>query len=377
MMKSMPQIVVKTAPRAYSVIVEEGLLSHIGQRLAGLMKRNGKPGARVLVIASGPVRRLWGKPLLESLRLAKIDAAVVEMPDGERAKNLKTSEQLTEKLARAHADRNSIIVAFGGGVVGDVAGFVASIYMRGIDVVQVPTTLLAQVDAAIGGKTGVNLRAGKNLVGHFHNPLAVFVDPTVLGTLPERQFRAGLFEVLKCGVIGHPALFAEFDGRNSEKLRGNSALMQEMIVQAVKLKAAVVAADERESDLRRVLNFGHTIGHALETESGYKKFLHGEAVAWGMIAACWIAVETGHLAEVDAKRISDAVISLGPLPAVTASDRAVLRLLQSDKKTIHGVLHFVLPTKVGRVSIVKDVPERAVVNAVRFIREMSATSRKS
>ncbi len=348
-------------------------MRRVGQRLAGLLKKEGKSGARIFVVTNASIRRNWGAPLEQSLRAAKLEFTLIEMRDGERAKNLRTVETLAEKLERSRADRKSILIAFGGGVVGDVAGFVASIYMRGIDVVQIPTTLLAQVDAAIGGKTGVNLTAGKNLVGCFHNPRAVFVDPGVLATLSAREFRAGLYEVLKCGVIGNPALFAEFDGRDSEKLRGNPPLLQEMIVQAVKLKGKVVAEDERESDLRRVLNFGHTIGHALETESGYKKFLHGEAVAWGMIAACRIAVETGHLSEADGLRISKAILSLGPLPSVTASDKAILRLVRSDKKTAAGVIHFVLPTKVGKVAIVRDVPEEVVLSAMSFLREFSAT----
>jgi len=276
-------------------------------------------------------------------------------------------------LMRLGADRNAVIVAFGGGVVGDVAGLLASLYMRGVDVVQIPTTVQAQLDAAIGGKTGVNLRTGKNLIGTFHQPRAVLIDPAVLSTLPERQFRAGLYEALKCGVIGGPALFARMEKVQVKALRRDVAGLEWVIAESVRLKAEVVCADEREGGLRRVLNFGHTIGHALEAESGYRQFLHGEAVAWGMIAATHIAVATGRIDNNAARRISDAVLSLGPLPRVEARSRDIVRLLRSDKKTRDGIVHFVLPLEIGKVEISNDVPGEVVVEAVNELRRMSRT----
>jgi 3-dehydroquinate synthase len=211
------------------------------------------------------------------------------MPDGERSKRLATLEKLAEKLVKQGADRGVTLIALGGGVVGDVTGFLASIYMRGVDVIQAPTTVLAQVDAAIGGKTGVNLASGKNLLGTFHQPRAVLVDPSVLETLPSREYQAGLYESLKCGIIGDPELFKLFEDRRREILDRDPVVIEKVIADSVRLKASVVSADEREGGLRQILNLGHTIGHALEAETRYTQLLHGEAVAWGMIAATHIA----------------------------------------------------------------------------------------
>jgi 3-dehydroquinate synthase len=236
--------------------------------------------------------------------------------------------------------------------------------MRGVELVQIPTTVLAQVDASIGGKTGVNLRAGKNLVGTFHHPRIVLIDPAVLSTLPEREFRGGLYEALKCGVIGRPELFRVLEESDVRELRRNPAKLEWVIAESVRLKAEVVSSDEREGGLRRVLNFGHTIGHALEAETKYRRFLHGEAVAWGMIAAARIAAKVDRLEVVAATRITDAVRALGPLPKIETRSRNILRRLQSDKKTRNGVVHFVLPSEVGKVEIVNDVPDRVVIEAV-------------
>jgi 3-dehydroquinate synthase len=245
------------------------------------------------------------------------------------------------------------------------------VYMRGVDLVQIPTTLQAQVDAAIGGKTGVNLRAGKNLLGTFHQPSGVLIDPAVLSTLPDREFRAGLYEVLKCGVIGNPELFGWLEQNNLSKLRSDVAKLEWVIAESVKLKAEVVSSDERESGLRRVLNLGHTIGHALEAATGYRRFLHGEAVAWGMIAAAKISVAMDKLDTSSARRIIQAVFGLGTLPKVEVNSQKILRLLQADKKTRDGIVHFVLPRAIGRVAIVNDVPERVVLNAINELKRLS------
>ncbi len=327
----------------------------------------------LFVVTVPPVNRKWGKKLMKSLSVAGFKSRLVEMRDGERHKKLATVEQLAEKLTRLGADRNAVIVAFGGGVVGDVTGLLASLYMRGVDLVQIPTTVQAQLDAAIGGKTGVNLRSGKNLLGTFHQPRAVLIDPAVLSTLPEREFRAGLYEAVKCGVIGKPALFGCLEKIELKALRRDAAALEWVIAESVRLKAEVVSSDERESGLRRVLNFGHTIGHALEAESGYRRFLHGEAVAWGMIAATHIAAVTGRIDSHAARRISDTVFNLGKLPRVEAGSRDIVRLLQSDKKTRNGVVHFVLPREIGKVETAADVPEKVVIEAVNELRRFSAT----
>jgi len=248
---------------------------------------------------------------------------------------------------------------------------VASLYMRGVDLIQIPTTVLAQVDASIGGKTAVNLRAGKNLVGTFHHPRTVLIDPAVLSTLPDREFRAGLFESLKCGVIGKPELFRALENVDTNKLRKDPEMLEWIIAESVRLKAEVVSSDERENGLRRVLNLGHTIGHALEADTGYRHFLHGEAVAWGMIASANIASAVDRIDCISASRITDAVRALGRLPKVESRSRDLLRLLQSDKKTRNGVVHFVLPREIGKVEIANDVPEQAVIEAVDELRRLS------
>jgi len=352
----------------YDAIISSGLLLTAGEHLRDLVEND----KRLFVITVPPVRRKWGKKLMASLTAAGFFARMIEMQDGERHKKLSTVELLAEKLTRLGAERNAVIIALGGGVVGDVAGMLASLYMRGINVVQIPTTVLAQVDASIGGKTGVNLRTGKNLLGTFHQPLAVLIDPSVLATLPEREFRAGLYESLKCGVIGNPELFRRLQNINIRDLRRNSTELEWVIAESVKLKSEVVSADEREGGLRRILNFGHTIGHALETESNYRHFLHGEAVAWGMIAATHIAVATGRLDQQTGNQIIESVLALGPLPKVTAESRKILKLLQTDKKTMNGMVHFVLPTKIGAVEIVNDVPEFVIVKSANLLRKLSS-----
>ena len=271
-------------------------------------------------------------------------------------------------MVEAGADRKALVVAFGGGVIGDAAGFLASIFMRGVPVVQIPTTVVAQLDASFGGKTGVNLRSGKNLVGAFHQPRMVLVDPQVLATLEERDFRSGLFEAVKCGVIRDRRLF-EFMVRASRKIRDrNRQALERIIVDSVRVKARVVSADERESGLRAILNFGHTIGHALESATGYSQLLHGEAVAWGMVAAANLASEVGACSPATAAQITSAIASYGPLPPFQATTADVIARLSADKKRVAGALHFVLPQKIGKVTITSEVPPEAIYSAVEHIR---------
>ena len=366
----MTRVTIAVQPRPYDAIIENGLLERAGQQLRSLMGNN----QQLFVVTVPPVHRRWGKKLMTSLSAAGFKARLVEMRDGERSKKLATIEELAERLTRLGADRNAVIVAFGGGVVGDVAGLLASLYMRGVDVVQIPTTVQAQLDAAIGGKTGVNLRAGKNLLGTFHQPRVVLIDPAVLSTLPERESRAGLYEALKCGVIGKPELFSCLEKTRATDVHRDTAMLEWVLAESVRLKAEVVSSDERESGLRRVLNVGHTIGHALEAESGYRHFLHGEAVAWGMIAATHIAVMTGRIDSNAALRISNAVLSLGKLPKIEARSRDILHLLHTDKKTRDGIVHFVLPREIGKVEIVNDVPEKVVIVALTELRRLSKSA---
>ena len=290
---------------------------------------------------------------------------ILFFPGGETNKRLSAVETLAEEMVARGADRTSIVIGFGGGVVTDVSGFLAAIFMRGIPVVQVPTTLLAQVDAATGGKTGVNLAIGKNLIGSFHQPQAVLIDPDVIATLPDREYHAGLFEVIKCGVIRDAALFDLLEKDADAVLAKRADLVDQLIAAAVRIKAEVVTADERESDLRRILNFGHTVGHAIEAETGYKRFLHGEAVAWGMLAATALARRLDMLDADEAKRIQKTVCRYGPLPSASdLSADALIGRLGSDKKTLKGKVHFVLPTEIGAVKVVSGIPEAEIRGAI-------------
>jgi 3-dehydroquinate synthase len=362
----MISIPVAAASCSYDVLIGSGLLAHAGESLSKILDNR-----RAIIVTVPPVRKRWGKVLLKSLTDAGIACTVIEMPNGERAKRLSTLESLAEKLIKLEADRNTFLIALGGGVVGDVTGFLASIYMRGIGVIQIPTTVLAQVDAAIGGKTGVNLASGKNLLGTFHQPRAVLIDPDVLATLSVREYRAGLYESLKCGIIGDPGLFRLFEDRHREILDRDPGVIEKVIADSVRLKASIVRADEREGGLRQVLNFGHTIGHALEAETGYTQLLHGEAVAWGMIAATHIALAFGKLDSVTAGRITNAVIGFGKLPRVKFEGANIVKRLRSDKKTRSGVIHFVLPREIGKVEIASDVPDTIVRSAVDEVRRLA------
>lgn len=363
----MTTVQVTVQPRPYEVRIERGLLTQAGTLLQDFLPRS----TRLFVVTVAAVRRKWAKILVRSLKAVGFDVEVLEMPEGERFKRLASVESLAEKLTRLGAERSAAILAFGGGVAGDVAGFLASIYMRGVDVIQIPTTVLAQVDASIGGKTGVNLKSGKNLIGTFHQPRMVLIDPQVLSTLPEREYRAGLYEALKCGVIGNPDLFREFEGNREGILKRDPQTVERLITESVRLKAHVVSVDEKENGLRRVLNFGHTVGHALEAETGYRTLLHGEAVAWGMVAAARIAVISGKLGGPTGGRISNATLELGRLPRLNVRGKSIVRRLQADKKTRAGKVHFVLPTEIGKVEIVNDVPESAVLEAIDEIRRLS------
>jgi len=340
------------------------MLVSVGREIRRLFPRQ---APRTYVVTSPNVRRYWGQTLEKSLHRASVRYSILEMQDGEPAKRLATVEHLAEQLVREHADRSSAVLAFGGGVVGDSAGFLAAMYMRGIPVIQVPTTVVAQLDASIGGKTGVNLQSGKNLVGAFHQPRAVFVDPEILSTLEYREFRSGLFEALKCGVIRDGQLFEMMEKAAGQILQRDQKLISRMITASIRVKAEVVSADEKETGLRRILNFGHTVGHALESATLYSAFLHGEAVAWGMIAACHIAEAVGACKPNTAQRIRTAVLGYGPLPPVSCRAQEVFERLWSDKKVVRGKLHFVLPRSIGRVKIVADVPQDVIRLAVERI----------
>lgn len=352
----MPVFEVRTAQHNYQNVVERGLLRHISSYIPA------NAGKR-FVITTEDVWQFYGQTLQEQFRDNNVD--VLFFPGGESNKRLRIVESLAEDMIARGGDRTSIVIGFGGGIVTDVSGFVAATFMRGIPIVQIPTTLLAQVDAATGGKTGVNLASGKNLVGSFHQPQAVLIDPDVLSTLPQREYRAGLFEVIKCGVIRDAALFELLERNADHVLAQKPDVVDQLIAAAVRIKAEVVSADERESDLRRILNFGHTIGHAIEAETEYTRFLHGEAIAWGMLAATRLSAILGLLDESDARRIQTTICSYGPLPSARDlnSDHLIARL-GSDKKTVKGKVHFVLPTAIGAVTVRSGISDETIDRAI-------------
>lgn len=350
----MPAFQVETAQRTYASIIERGILRRIPHFIP-------KGSGKLFVVTTDDVWSLHGEALQDGLN----NVHVLYFPGGEANKRLNAVEQLAEQMLQFGADRTSVIIGFGGGIVTDVAGFLAAIFMRGVPVLQIPTTLLAQVDAAVGGKTGVNLVSGKNILGSFHQPIGVLIDPDVLSTLSSREYHAGLFEVIKCGVIRDAVLFELLETRVDDVLSLQSDVVDRLIGAAVRIKAEVVSADEREGDLRRILNFGHTVGHAIEAETAYLQFLHGEAIAWGMLAATRLAELTGLLNPASASRISRLVCCYGPLPPANHldPDRLVSRLA-SDKKTLQGKVHFVLPTAIGEVKIVCGIDPALVRRAI-------------
>jgi 3-dehydroquinate synthase len=350
----MPSYTVKTPEREYQAHVEPGIIERAAQYIPAKV-------SRVFVVTNDDVWRHQGARLEHGLSGVAFEKLV--LPAGEPNKRLAPLEALACEMIDRGADRQSLIIAFGGGIVTDMAGFLAAIFMRGIPVIQVPTTLLAQVDAAVGGKTGVNLANGKNLIGAFHQPLAVLVDPAVTETLPEREYRAGLYEVIKHGIIASEPLFHLMKERREKVLAKCSAEVTEIIAESVRIKAEVVSADEKENGLRRILNFGHTFGHALEAETKYERFLHGEAVAWGMKAATHLAAMEGLLP--DATAILDVIESYGPIPRLQGIQvDALQRRLTADKKTVHGRIHFVLPVEIGKVEVVSGIDEGRVKTAI-------------
>jgi 3-dehydroquinate synthase len=348
----MPIFQVQTPQRSYEAIVERGAVRRISEFLPA------KPG-KVFVVTTQDVWALHGNCF------AGIPHQAILFPGGESKKRLSEVEAMAGQMIALGADRSSVIVAFGGGIVNDTGGFLAAIFMRGVPVIQVPTTLLAQVDAAVGGKTGVNLVSGKNLLGSFHQPLAVLIDPDVLKTLPEREYRAGLYEIIKCGVIRDADLFHLLDEGIASVLAQDPEIVERIIADAVRIKAEVVSADEREGGLRRILNFGHTVGHALEAETQYSRFLHGEAVAFGMRAATFLARRASNLDSGDADAIDRVISKYGPIPALNGiSAGSLAKRLVSDKKTIQGNVHFVLPVKIGEATVVSGIDDRLVLDSI-------------
>ena len=350
---------VTTASRAYAITIAEGAIDRLRRTLAEL-----KLPERRVVVSSPLVWRLHGPQLARALGAVE----PILVPDGERFKQLPTVTRIYDQLVRSNADRATCVVTFGGGVIGDMGGYAAATYLRGVPLVHVPTTLLAQVDSSIGGKVGVNHPQGKNLIGAFYQPHAVVIDPVVLGTLPRREFRAGLYEVIKYGMTSSPALFDRVATDRKAIFARNADAMTYLIGESCRIKAGIVSADERESGPRRILNFGHTAGHGLEAVTKYRRFRHGEAVAYGMLVAAELGRARGALAERDRQALADTITSMGPLPPIAdVSSAQMLEAMHHDKKVVAGTLHYVLPTAIGATAIVDDVTEKELRGALKRV----------
>jgi len=343
------------------VIAGSGLIETLAPRIERVV---GRLPRRVFVLTSAPIWALWGHCLQQSFREAPV---VLFLEPGEKYKTLASVEKLLRQMAQAGGDRGSLLIAFGGGIVGDVGGFVAAIYMRGIPYVQVPTTFLAQVDSSVGGKTGVNLPEGKNLVGSFNHPLAVFADIGVLGTLPDQELRAGLMESVKAGIIRDRALVRFMEEHATEVLGRDPKALERVIAASIRMKAGVVNRDERENGLRMILNLGHTVGHALEQATGYKTLLHGEAVGWGMVAALHLALKRGTISGAQFKRLESLIHRYGPLPPLKLRAAKVIAATGGDKKNVGGVKRFVLPIGIGDAGVVEDVTPAELEAAVGYM----------
>jgi 3-dehydroquinate synthase len=357
-------IPVNLGPRSYTIVVECGALHTVGARLAGL-----GVGARAALVSDAAILRLYGKTVIASLEGAGVTVAEVEVPEGEAAKTLAVAEQCWDALVAAGLDRTSTVLALGGGAVGDVAGFAAATYMRGVNFVQLPTTVLAQVDASIGGKTAIDHPKAKNLIGAFHQPRLVLCDPATTLTLSQREFSSGLAEIVKHGIVLDAAYFAEVE-RDAAALRARELPVLERIIGgSCRLKASVVERDERESELRHVLNYGHTIGHALEAATGYGRFTHGEAVSLGIAAEARLALRLGVCREATVERQERLLAAVGlPVRAAVEDVEAVLAAMARDKKARDGRVPFVLAPEIGAFRLAYDVSREDIVAALRELR---------
>lgn len=357
------QVHVALDERSYDITITAGALTQVGEITRAAL---GSKTRRVAIISNPIVHKHYGKAVEKSLRQSGLATLTHLIGDGERAKSMRTAERAWAFLIANRFERSDGVVALGGGVAGDLAGFVAATYQRGVNYIQVPTTLLAQIDSSVGGKTAVNHPLGKNLIGAFHQPRAVIIDPQTLHTLPRRELRAGLYEAIKYGVIRDRVL-AEFIQNNLERIFALDAdSLTHLIARCCEIKAEVVAADEREAGLRRILNFGHTVGHALEAVTSYRRFKHGEAVGLGMKSASMMAEKVGIIPRAEAAAIRQSVDALGRLPRVDdLPASAIIRAMAHDKKVAQGKLPFILPTAIGAVVVRDDIAPQVVRAAVR------------
>jgi 3-dehydroquinate synthase len=357
------KIPVTTKFGEYTVSVGSGIVDSLAKRTPALANGQHK---LIFLLTSPEIWALWGARV--EAALTPREPIVLFLPPGERHKRLSQVERLTTEMTKAGADRSSLLIAFGGGVTGDVGGFVSAIYMRGIDYIQIPTTLLSQVDSSVGGKTGVNLQTGKNLVGCFYPPQAVIADIDLLRTLPRRELRAGIYESIKAGLIRDAALFRFIESHREALDQGDPGPLEKMVATSIQIKADVVTEDERELGVRMILNFGHTLGHAIEAASGYRALLHGEAIAWGMIAALHISRQRKMIADDTACRIETLIRAFEPPPLPPVSAARLLHAASGDKKNRGGVRRFVLLQGLGNALVAEDVTDAEVLAAIAYLR---------
>ncbi|HYA32011.1 MAG TPA: 3-dehydroquinate synthase [Thermodesulfovibrionales bacterium] len=357
----MQEIRVMLGERSYDVVIGSDMLSGLAGRLKDFAF------SRMVIVSNPTVYGLHGKALLSALSSAGFDAPVILVPDGEEYKELLWAYYIYGGLLKQKLDRASAVVALGGGVIGDISGFVASTYMRGISFIQVPTTLLAQVDSSVGGKTGVNHPLGKNMIGTFHQPRIVWADVSTLRTLPRRELLAGMAEVIKYGVICDEALFRFLEEKREKILGLDGGAVEHLVKRSCEIKADVVSKDERETGLRAILNYGHTVGHAIETVTGYSEYLHGEAVAIGMCLEAEISSLLGIMDRREVERIRSLVTSYG-LPCRMPSEidaGGLTAAMLHDKKTVAGRLKFILPERIGSVRTETVIDTARIIEAIR------------
>jgi 3-dehydroquinate synthase len=361
----METIRVELAERSYDIAIGTNVLKKIGDNLKSF-----DLSPRIAIVSNPTVFSLYGKPVVNAIKKAGFNAVTISIPDGEAYKDLLWLQRIYNELLTHKLDRSSALIALGGGVIGDITGFAASTYMRGIAYVQIPTTLLAQVDSSVGGKTGVNHKLGKNMIGTFWQPRLVWIDVDTLKTLPKRELVSGLAEVIKYGVIYDEDLFRTLEAKKEKILKLDRKILTHIIKRSCEIKADVVSKDERESGLRSILNFGHTIGHAIETATDYKRYLHGEAVALGMCLEAQLSQDLDFIDKKSVVRIKELVDSFGlpsALPADIDTDRMLISM-QLDKKAVAGKLKFILTEKIGRVRIHKGITEKVIKQLLKSSR---------
>jgi len=351
---------VNLGSRSYRIVIASGALQSVGERLREL-----RLGSRAALVSDAAIMRLYGKTVLGSLEAAGFHVTTIDVPVGESAKTFDVARHCWDRLLTAGLDRTSTVLALGGGAVGDVAGFAAATYMRGINFVQLPTTVLAQVDASIGGKTAIDHPLGKNMIGAFHQPRLVVVDPAVVRTLPEREFRSGLAEIVKHGIVLDADYFGELERELASLAARDLDVLERIIAGSCRLKASVIERDEREAELRHVLNYGHTIGHALEASTGYTLYAHGEAVSLGMVAESRLARRLGIASHETTARQQRVLEALGlPVRAPSIDVESVLSAMTRDKKAKDGQVPFVLAPRIGAFQIVYDAPPAEIRTAI-------------